>query len=339
MKIRIATRKSTLARTQTRWVADRLADSFPGIEVEEVLVMTAGDKVTDRPLQELGGKALFVNEVEQVLIRGEADFAVHSMKDIPGDTPLAEGMKILCVPKREEPFDVLVTEEGSRFDSLPPGARVGTTSLRRSCQLKARRPDVSFSTLRGNVDTRLKKLHEGAYAAVVLAAAGLKRLGLYPSNSMWVIPPELCLPAVGQGALAIEGRADDEQLKALLDPLEDKKSRIETDAERAMLRELEGNCRVPIAGFARYDETASMLSLEGMVGSSDGTQILSAGSEVYLKGSDLRKEARSLGEEVARNLKARGASALIQKAYVAAAEQRQSNGGGNRDPFKWIGYK
>lgn len=339
MKIRIATRQSRLALWQARWVAAAIREHASDVTVEEVHVVTQGDRITDRPLQAIGGKALFVSEVEARLCSGEADIAVHSLKDVPGDTPLAEGMAIVCTPAREDPRDVLLSAGGEELEGLPAGARVGTTSLRRVCQLRQRRPDLEFATLRGNVDTRLRKLDEGQYHAIVLAAAGLGRLGLLADRPHRMIPTEICLPAVGQGTLAIEGRADDERLRALLAPLEDARARLEATAERAMLEALDGNCRVPIAGFARLDEAAGLLSLQGMVGSVDGERVLSAGADEYLTDREpeaRRQAAHRLGVEVAESLRARGAADIMREAMAAAARDAHGgNGGGDRTPFKW----
>ncbi|MFW6052135.1 MAG: hydroxymethylbilane synthase [Myxococcota bacterium] len=332
MKLRIATRRSQLALTQTRWVAACIREHHPEVQIEEVRVETKGDRIQDRPLTAVGGKGLFVAEVEAVLVAGDADLAVHSLKDVPGDTDLAEGFDIVCVPPREDPRDLLLTGDGSELDALEAGTRVGTTSLRRVCQLRARRPDLAYATLRGNVDTRLRKLDEGQYGAIVLAAAGLRRLGLLSGRPHWPIPPEVCLPAVGQGTLAIEGRADDARLRHLLAPLEHPPSRIVTEAERTMLRRLQGSCRVPIGGHARRSRDDQRLSLEGLVGSLDGDQMLQAGSERYLTGrrhEDHVAAARELGDEVAEQLIGRGARRLMREAEAAVMRsERHGNGGG-----------
>ena len=253
MKVRIATRGSELALTQVRLVSAALRAHTPDLEVEEVPVSTRGDRVTDRPLAALGGKGLFVSEVEAMVATGQADLAVHSLKDVPGDVELAEGMELVCIPARESPFDVLLTRDGRSLGELRSGARVGTTSLRRVAQLAAVRGDLVFDTLRGNVGTRLSRLHEGAFDAIVLAAAGLSRLGLLEREPHVVLDADVCLPAVGQGTLAIEAAGARDDLRRLLAPLEDRSARIETTAERAMLKRLEGSCRVPIAGHARFD--------------------------------------------------------------------------------------
>jgi hydroxymethylbilane synthase len=322
MKIRIATRGSKLALTQTRWVASRLQELHPGLEVEEVVIVTKGDKITDVPLARVGGKGLFVSEVEEAIADGRADMAVHSMKDVPAD--LAAGMAIVCVPEREDPRDVLVTRDGSDLDDLEAGSKIGTGSLRRICQLRQRRNDLDYQSLRGNVDTRLRKLEEGVVHGIVLAAAGLNRLGLGKSpgkSKLRHLPTNVCLPAVGQGALALEARLDDVRIRKLLEPLEDADTRVATEAERVFLGRLEGGCQVPIAGHARVGSDGALLRFDGVVGSVDGSEILSAGSERYVIARDPGTRihaARVLGEEVAEALLTQGATRIIQEARAAA---------------------
>ncbi|MDH3728169.1 MAG: hydroxymethylbilane synthase [Myxococcales bacterium] len=320
MKLRIATRSSNLALVQTRWVGQELQKQFPGLTIEEVHVVPKGDRIQDRPLAQVGGKGLFVSEVEAVVVRGEADFAVHSLKDVPGDVPLAKGMGILSVPVREDPRDVLVTVDGTDLASLPRGARVGTTSRRRIVQLLRRRPDLAFIPMRGNIDTRLRKLREGRCDAIVLAAAGLARAGLLDQVPHEVLSPELCLPAVGQGALAIEGSIHDEVLREQLGAIEDSVARIEITAERAMLQKLEGNCHSPIAGHATFAD--ARIKLEGLVASYDGDRLLTATSDAYMEpGSpNAIERAQALGEEVAEHLLDRGARDLIRQAELAAVQ-------------------
>ncbi len=318
MKLRIATRRSNLALVQTRWVGAQLRGHFPGLSVEEVQVKTKGDRIQDRPLALVGGKGLFVSEVEAVVVRGEADFAVHSLKDVPGDVPLAEGMGILSVPVREDPRDVLVTVDGTDLASLKRGAKVGTTSRRRVVQLQRQRPDLGFVPLRGNIETRLRKLREGQCDAIVLAAAGLARTGVLAQTPHVVLPTDLCLPAVGQGALAIEGPLANESLRAQLKSIEDPTARIQITAERAMLQKLEGNCHSSIAGHA--SAANGRLQLEAMVASYDGDQMLSAMSDIYLDlaSPDAMEIAHRLGEEVADHLLAQGAQDLIEQGELAA---------------------
>jgi hydroxymethylbilane synthase len=283
-----------------------------------VHVKTKGDRIQDRPLAQVGGKGLFVSEVEAVVVRGDADFAVHSLKDVPGDVPLAEGMGILSVPVREDPRDVLVTVDGIDLESLKRGAKVGTTSRRRVVQLQRQRPDLAFVPLRGNIETRVRKLQEGQCDAIVLAAAGLARTGVLDSTPHVVLPPDICLPAVGQGALALEGALSDEGLRDQLRAIEDPTSRIQITAERAMLQKLEGNCHSSIAGHASAAE--GRLKLEAMVASYDGDRMLSAASDTYLDlaASDAQARAQELGEEVAEHLLSQGARSLIRQAEVEA---------------------
>lgn len=320
MKLRIATRGSNLALVQTRWVGEQLRQRFPELSIEEVAVRTKGDLIQDRPLAHVGGKGLFVSEVEAVVVRGDADFAVHSLKDVPGDVPLAEGMGILSVPVRQDPHDVLVTVDGTGLASLKRGARVGTTSRRRVVQLQRERPDLAFIPLRGNIETRIRKLRDGKCDAIVLAAAGLARTGLLEQTPHVVLSPDVCLPAVGQGALAIEGRLNDPELRSRLEAIEDATARIQITAERAMLQKLEGNCHSPIAGHANI--AGGRLKLEAMVASYDGDQMLCATSDAYLDFGSIDAVARAheLGEEVAEHLLSQGAGALIRQAEVAAVQ-------------------
>jgi hydroxymethylbilane synthase len=293
---------------------------FPGLTIEEVHVRTQGDRIQDRPLAQVGGKGLFVSEVEAVVVRGAADFAVHSLKDVPGDVPLAEGMGILCVPVREDPRDVLITIDGTDLASLKRGATVGTTSRRRVVQLQRQRPDLGFVPLRGNIETRIRKLREGHCDAIVLAAAGLARTGVLDKTPHAILPPDICLPAVGQGALAIEGALSNDALRQQLKAIEDPTTRIQITAERAMLQKLEGNCHSSIAGHASAAD--GRLKLEAMVASYDGDQMLSATSDTYLdlSSADAIKQAHELGEEVADHLLSRGAGDLILQAELAAVQ-------------------
>ena len=315
MKIRIATRRSTLALTQTRWFARQITKLHPECEIEEVHVVTKGDRVQDRPLASLGGKGLFVSEVEAMVSRGEADIAVHSLKDVPGDVELAPGMELMCLPERENPQDVLISQEGLELGDFRAGAKVGTTSLRRVAQLRVQRPDLNYENLRGNVDTRLAKLDSGEFDAIVLAAAGLIRLSLLEGRKHYVLPIEHCLPAVGQGTLAIEAKSERDDLRNILAPLEHSDTRIATEAERALLKRMEGSCRVPMAGYATIIN--GRLSLDGMVGSLDGTRILTAASEHYLESSDSEariKDAVAVGLAVADSLIDQGARDLMREA-------------------------
>lgn len=326
MKLRVATRGSQLARTQTQLILDQLCVLQPELETEIVVISTRGDQVQDRPLASLGGKGLFVAEVQTALLLGEADFAVHSLKDVPGDQPGPEDLVIACTPRRADPCDVLVTRDGTSLALLPTAAKIGTCSLRRMVQLKARRPDLRFLPLRGNVDTRLRRLHEGEFDAIVLAAAGLKRLGLFESVRAESLIRDECLPAVGQGILALEARQDRPEIVKLLAQLGDPITTLEAAAERSLLIQLEGNCHTPIAGNAEVDKERRTISLSAMVSSIDGERVLSAGGDHYFDGeleSDAALEsAAQLGVEVATALLTQGAHSLIQQSAVSALQDR-----------------
>lgn len=315
-KIRIATRKSPLALAQTRWVAERLKAHRPDLEIEEVPIVTKGDRVIDKPLAKIGGKGLFINEVEAQLSGGAAELAVHSMKDVPDE--LAEGFDILAVPEREDPRDILVSQGGLELSELPQGAVVGTSSLRRSCQLRAARPDLRFKVIRGNVGTRLRKLDEGQYDAIVLAYAGVLRLGLHEERDLWPIPEETSVPAVGQAALGIEARVGDDELLELLEPLEHGPTRLAVEAERAYLARLQGSCTTPVAAYARFDdEGQTRMRIDGMVGSVDGTTMLTAMIDGYVDSPDHAarlQQATRMGVELAEMQLDRGAAELIAEA-------------------------
>ncbi len=265
----IGTRGSQLALWQAEWIQARLQEVAPSVSIRLERIRTSGDKILDVPLAKIGGKGLFVKEIEEALSRGDIDLAVHSMKDVPSVLP--EGLAIVCIPVREDARDALLTRDRVAFEDLPAGAKVGTSSLRRQAQLLAHRPDLSIVMLRGNVNTRLRKLQEGEYDAIVLAAAGLTRLG-WAEHVTEYLPPALSLPAVGQGALGIESRADDIFVRELLDPINDHRTSIAVSAERAFLDRLEGGCQVPIAGHAVIlDQT---VQFEGLVASVDGTRVI-----------------------------------------------------------------
>lgn len=260
--LRVATRQSALALAQTRMVARALEQRHPGLRVEELRITTEGDRVQDRALRDVGGKGLFVKELELALLDGRADFAVHSLKDLPAH--LAAGLCLACVPRRESPYDRLVTRDGSALDALALGARVGTSSLRRSLQLTAARPDLRIELLRGNIDTRLRRLDAGDFDAIVLAEAGLTRLGVTTKGASLA---GALVPSIGQGALALECRDDDGATRAVLTSLEDVRSRIEVTAERAVLEALGADCSVPLGAHAVVDfdpaGLPSRVSLEG----------------------------------------------------------------------------
>lgn len=266
---RIATRQSPLALWQAQYVQQRLMAAHPGVQVELVPMVTKGDIILDTPLAKVGGKGLFVKELELAMLENRADLAVHSMKDVPVDFP--EGLGLVTICEREDPRDAFVSNLYNSIDELPQGAIVGTSSLRRQCQLSARRPDLIIRSLRGNVGTRLGKLDAGEYDAIILAAAGLKRLNL-DDRIRQAMPAEISLPAVGQGAVGIECRLDDHELITLLQALNHADTDVCVRAERAMNTRLEGGCQVPIGSFAVLED--NQLWLRGLVGSPDGQQLV-----------------------------------------------------------------
>ncbi len=298
--IRIATRKSPLAMWQAEHVADTLRRTHPGLVVEILGMSTRGDKILDAPLAKIGGKGLFVKELEQGMLEGRADIAVHSMKDVPVDFP--GGLHLHVIMEREDPRDAFVSSQYAGIDDLPDGACVGTSSLRRQCQLAERRPDLAIRPLRGNVNTRLGKLDAGEYDAVILAAAGLMRLG-FEQRIRARLKPEESLPAIGQGAIGIECRSDDNRVNDLIAPLHHADTADRVRAERAMNHRLMGGCQVPIAGHALLDGDG--LYLRGLVGTPDGTRILRAESR------GPRSEAEALGTALAEELLAQGADAIL----------------------------
>ena len=302
--IRIATRKSPLALWQAHFVQSRLQQLYPQLRVELLPMSTKGDKILDSPLAKVGGKGLFVKELEQAILAGDADIAVHSMKDVPVEFPDGLGLSIIC--ERDDPRDAFVSSRFPSLAELPAGSRVGTSSLRRQCQLRASRPDLQILDLRGNVNSRLAKLDGGEYDAILLAAAGLKRLGLQERITT-LLPPEQSLPATGQGAVGIECRLDDDELLTLLAPLEHLPTRQRVLAERAMNRALQGGCQVPIGAYAELE--GDQLWLRGLVGSPDGRQILHA----ECRGAASEPEA--LGQALADQLLAQGAARLLTEVY------------------------
>ena len=265
--LRVATRRSKLALAQARAYVDTLKGAHPNLQVEELHIVTSGDKIQDRPLMALGGKGLFIKEVEEALLDGRAAFAVHSMKDVPAE--LAPSLCIAAIPKREDPRDVLVSRDGAPLAGLPEGASVGTSSLRRRLMLLEARPDLTILPLRGNVDTRLRKLAEGQVDAIVLAAAGLRRLGL-EAQATEILDPTTSLPAVGQGALGIECRQDDEHVRALLSATEDEPTRICVTAERGFMAAVGGSCQLPVAAYCQRE--GAELWLRGMWAEADGSR-------------------------------------------------------------------
>jgi hydroxymethylbilane synthase len=297
--LRIATRKSPLALWQARHVAGLLEARSPGTEVTLVELSTEGDRMLEAPLSTIGGKGLFVKEIEAALLDGRADLAVHSLKDVTSTFP--PGLLLAAVPEREDPRDAWVSPRGIAFAELPRGARVGTSSLRRACQLRSMRPDVEVVSLRGNVGTRLRKTEELGLAGSILALAGLRRLGL-EQRVTELLPPEVMLPAVGQGALALEC-AKGSPHRPLLESLEHRPTRIPIDAERAFLELLEGGCTVPLAAHAILE--GEQLWVRGLVGAPDGSEVVRA----ERRGPAAR--ARDLGRELAEELLRRGARALL----------------------------
>jgi len=304
--VRIATRKSALALWQAEYVKAQLEHFHPGITVELVPMTTKGDIILDTPLAKVGGKGLFVKELEVAMLEDRADIAVHSMKDVPVEFPEGLGLEVIC--PREDPRDAFVSNTINSLAELPQGAIVGTSSLRRQCQIKALRPDLDIRDLRGNVNTRLKKLDNGEYDAIILAAAGLIRLEM-PERIQEFIEPEVMLPANGQGAVGIECRKNDEVLKALLAPLGCETTRIRVLAERAMNRALEGGCQVPIGSYAVIQENGEVF-LRGLVGATDGSEILT--SEITGNNSN----AEQLGNTLAEQLLEKGADKILRQVYA-----------------------
>jgi len=302
--IRIATRKSPLAMWQAEYVRDALIHLHPGLKVELIKMSTRGDKILDTPLAKVGGKGLFVKELEQGMLAGEADLAVHSMKDVPVAFP--EGLHLPVVCRREDPRDAFVSNRFETLADLPTGARVGTSSLRRECQLRENRPDLEIRPLRGNVNTRLAKLDANEYDAIILAVAGLKRLG-FDNRIRSALTAEESLPAIGQGAVGIESRKNDDEINALIAPLRCPETWIVITAERALNRRLAGGCQVPIAGYAILEE--GQVYLRGLVGRPDGSLMLRA--EV----TGLAEEAESLGIQLAEELLKQGAADILAEVY------------------------
>lgn len=299
-KITIATRKSPLALWQAEYVRNQLIKHHPDLEVVLLKMTTQGDEKLASSLAKIGGKGLFIKELEISMQKGEADIAVHSTKDIPYALP--PGFELGAILQRENPFDAFVSNTYNSIDELPIGAKVGTCSLRRQAQLLAHRPDLVILDLRGNVNTRLQKLDAGNYDAIILACAGLIRLG-FEHRIKQIIPAEKSLPAVGQGAVGIEIRENDAQVKALIAPLIDADSSLCITAERAMNAKLGGGCSSPIAGFAQIKN--NVLTLNGLVGSTDGTKILAA------EKTGSSQEAQAIGEQVAKDLIKLGAKDLL----------------------------
>lgn len=302
--LKIATRQSPLALWQANYVKDRLQQLYPDLTIELVPMVTKGDVILDSPLAKIGGKGLFVKELENALLNKEADIAVHSMKDVPMQFPEGLGLAVIC--QREDPRDAFVSHSYRTFAELPQGAVVGTSSLRRQCQLKALRPDLNIRSLRGNVGTRLSKLDNGDYDAIILASAGLIRLGLADRIASF-IDVKQSLPAAGQGAVGIECRTNDMQVQALLAPLADAETTYCVRAERAMNNHLQGGCQVPIGGYAVLQQ--GQLYLRALVGDIDGSRIIRA------EGKSAVENAEVLGVKIAEQLLAQGADKILQAIY------------------------
>lgn len=302
--LKIATRKSPLALWQAEHIKSVLQHCHPNLSVELLPMSTKGDVILDTPLAKVGGKGLFVKELEVALLEGRADLAVHSMKDVPVAFPDGLGLATIC--ERESPLDAFVSNDYATIDALPQGATVGTCSLRRQCQLKYHRPDLNIVPLRGNVNSRLAKLDDQQFDAILLAVSGLTRLGM-AQRIRWEIPPEVSLPAVGQGALGIECRLDDTEVLEWLQPLQHQDSLDRVRAERAMNARLEGGCQVPIGGYAVLE--GNELWVRGLVGADDGSQLITA----EVRGP--RAEAAALGTLLGERLLEQGAAPLLAALY------------------------
>lgn len=301
--LRIATRQSPLALWQAEHVKQRLESQNPELSVSLIPMTSKGDILLDSPLAKIGGKGLFIKELEVAMLEDRADIAVHSLKDIPAKMP--EGFELGTVLPRENPLDALVSNEYESFESLPKNARVGTCSLRRKAQLLARRPDLQILDLRGNVNTRLSKLDNGDFDAIILAAAGLQRLGMQ-ERIRQELSPDTCLPAIGQGTIGIEVRAGDQRILELLANLECPRTRSRVEAERALNAGLNGGCQAPVAGFATLD--GDQLTLTGLVATTDGRRVLKSSA------TDTASKAGAIGKRIALQLLARGAHQILTDA-------------------------
>lgn len=303
-EIKIGTRGSQLALFQANWVKDQLLRAHPDLHVALIKIKTTGDKIQDAPLAKIGGKGLFVKEIEEALLQKKIDLAVHSVKDVPTEFP--KGLHLSAITKREDPRDVLISKDGKTLKDLPQHAKIGTSSLRRQAQLLHFRSDVELIPLRGNLDTRLKKLKTMDLDAIILALAGVKRLG-FEERITEIIPPEISLPAIGQGALGIETRMNDHEVEGQIQFLNDRDSFIAITAERAFLQKLEGGCQVPIAAYARIDGTT--LRIDGLVGTIDGKKLIRHHVEGPIE------KAESLGIELAALLLDKGAQEVLDEVY------------------------
>jgi hydroxymethylbilane synthase len=309
-ELKIGTRGSQLALFQANWVKDQLVQTHPGLKVTLIKIKTTGDKIQDAPLAKIGGKGLFVKEIEEALIQKRIDLAVHSIKDVPTEFP--QGLHLSVITQREDPRDVFISRSGKTLKDLPQNAKIGTSSLRRQAQILHFRSDFEMIPLRGNLDTRLKKLKTMNLDGIVLALAGVKRLGL-EERITEIIPTDISLPAIGQGALGIETRLNDKMVEEQIQFLNDKDSWIAVSAERAFLKKLEGGCQVPIAAFARAVGTT--LQIDGLVGTIDGKRLIGHRMEGPIE------KAESLGIELAEILLGKGAKEILDEVY-----QRSSSG-------------
>jgi hydroxymethylbilane synthase len=303
----IGTRGSKLALWQAEWVHARLRELEPGLAVSLKRIKTSGDTIIDTPLATIGGKGLFIKEIEEALLRGDIDLAVHSMKDVP--TRLPPGLEILAIPEREDPRDVLIARNNVSLERLVSGSRIGTSSLRRQAQLLHYRPDLSFQILRGNLDTRLRKLEAGEYDGIILAAAGIKRLG-WSDRVTEYLSPDVCLPAIGQGALALEGRTDDGFVQAVVTRLDHHPTRVAVTAERALLERLEGGCQVPIAAHAAI--TNGTVTLNALIAGVNGRRLVRDSVHGPMR------DAHRLGIELAERLLALGGDEILKEIYGRA---------------------
>jgi hydroxymethylbilane synthase len=307
-ELKIGTRGSQLALYQANWVKEKLIQSDPSLKVTLIPIKTTGDKIQDAPLAKIGGKGLFVKEIEEALIQERIDLAVHSIKDVP--TELPESLHLSAITKREDPRDVFISKGGTLLKDLPQRAKIGTSSLRRQAQLLHFRGDFELIPLRGNLDTRLKKLERMNLDGIVLALAGVKRLG-FEAKITEVIPIEISLPAIGQGALGIETRKEDKEVEERIHFLNDPESAVAVSAERAFLKRLGGGCQVPIAAFAKMVD--SNLFIDGLVGTTDGKRLV----KHHLEGP--AEKADSLGNELAEILLGKGAKEILEEVYQRSA--------------------
>ena len=301
----IGTRGSKLALWQTEWVKKEIEKKNPSVNVDIVKIKTIGDKIVDRPLAMVGGKGLFVKEIEHKLIKGEIDLAVHSMKDMPAELP--HGLIIGAVPLRENPFDVLISKNMLKLSELPAGAKIGTSSLRRASQIKHARPDIITESIRGNLDTRLKKLSAGEFDAIILAAAGIIRLGMKEKITEY-LDEEIMLPAVGQGALCIESRENDQETSLLLKTLNHTETSIIIKGERAFLKRLEGSCHIPVACFGKIQK--KNITLTGLIASEDGKKVIKETIQKHIN------SAEQAGIKLADALLAKGGREILNNLEI-----------------------